>query len=185
MPMVLRPRPFDLRLPVVLSHEGGFVQHPQDPGGATKFGITRETLARFRQKPVSVEDVRSLTTAEAAAIYRRLYWDPIRADELPAGVDLAVFDFAVNSGPSRAVRALQSALGVLIDGVVGPVTLAAARAADAARLIRRLTRDRLRFLSRLAIWPIFGRGWRRRVLAVEQEALRLANSTPQTQEGSI
>jgi lysozyme family protein len=183
--MVLRPRPFDLRLPVVLSHEGGFVQHPQDPGGATKFGITRQTLARFRQEPVSVEDVRRLTTAEAAEIYRRLYWDPIRADELPAGVDLAVFDFAVNSGPSRAVRALQTVLGVLVDGVVGPVTLAAARAADAAGLIRRLTRDRLRFLSRLAIWPIFGRGWRRRVLAVEQEALRLANSTPETQEGSI
>jgi lysozyme family protein len=174
---------FDLRLPVVLLHEGGFVQHPQDPGGATKFGITRETLARFRGTPVTVEDVRSLTTAEAAAIYRRLYWDPIRGDELPAGVDLAVFDFTVNSGPSRAVRTLQGALGVPQDGIIGPVTLAAAQVADPVALIRHLSRDRLRFLSRLAIWPVFGRGWRRRVLAVEQEAIRLAHSNPETQEG--
>jgi lysozyme family protein len=185
MSMVSHAQPFDLRLPVVLLHEGGFVQHPRDPGGATKFGITRETLARFRGAPVSMEDVRSLTTAEAAAIYRRLYWDPIRGDELPAGVDLAVFDFAVNSGPSRAVRTLQGALGVSQDGIIGPVTLAAARAADPVVLIRRLSRDRLRFLSRLAIWPVFGRGWRRRVLAVEQEALQPARSTPEMQEGFI
>ncbi len=168
---------FDHCLAVVLLHEGGFIQHPADPGGATKFGITHGTLARFRGRPVSVADIRNMTGTEAGIIYRRLYWDQIRADDLPPGLELAVFDFAVNSGPTRAVRALQSALGVETDGLVGPITLAAARKTDPVDAVRRLTRARLGFLNRLAAWPIFGRGWRRRVLAVEQEALRLVHSS--------
>jgi lysozyme family protein len=176
---------FEPSLANVLLHEGGFVDHPADPGGATKYGITRATLARSRGRPVSVEDVRRLTPAEAGDIYRRLYWDLVRADGLPAGIDLAVFDFAVNSGPSRAVRMLQEILGIAPDGLVGPATLAAAGKADPSETIRRLTRARLAFLSRLASWPIFGRGWRRRVLSVEQEALRLArSSSPRQKEPS-
>ena len=93
-------------------------------------------------------------------------------------LDLAVFDLAVNSGPARAVRMLQTVLGVAVDGIVGPVTLEAAWQAEPADTIRRLTRARLGFLGRLATWPVFGRGWRRRVLAVEQGALRLASSPP-------
>jgi lysozyme family protein len=169
--------PFDNRLPVVLRHEGGFVQHPRDPGGATKFGITRDTLTRSRGRRVSVDDVRNLTEAEAGGIYRRFYWDAVRGDELPPGLDLAVFDLAVNSGPSRAVRMLQSVLGIEADGLVGPSTLKAARRANAEDAIRRLTRARLGFLARLPSWPVFGRGWRRRALAIEQEALRLAHSS--------
>lgn len=165
---------FDRSLAEVLLHEGGFVNHPADPGGATKYGITRTTLSRFRGRPVSVEDVRGLTREEAGTIYRRRYWDAVRGDELPAGLDLALFDFAVNSGPDRAVRTLQGILGVPADGIVCPRTLEAARNAEAADVVRRLTRARLAFLSGLASWPIFGRGWRSRVLAVEQEALRLA-----------
>ena len=161
---------------LVLQHEGGFVHHPQDPGGATKFGITRETLSRVRGRPASVEDVRALTRAEATAVYRGLYWDVVRAGELPPGLDLAVFDLAVNSGPVRAVRMLQTILGVAADGIVGAVTLSSAWQSDPAETIRRLTRARLGFLGRLAVWPVFGRGWRRRVLAVEQGALRLASS---------
>jgi lysozyme family protein len=178
--MVSRPAHFDFCLAVVLMHEGGFVQHPRDPGGATKFGITRETLARFRGCPVSVEDVRYLTKAEAGIIYRRLFWDPIQADDLPMGLDLVAFDFAVNSGPARAVRMLQGVLGVEADGVIGPITLAAAREMEPEDTIRRLMRARLGFLARLAAWPVFGRGWRRRVLAVEHEALRLVPSSLQT-----
>ena len=169
---------FEKAVEIVLQHEGGFADHPRDPGGATKFGITRETLSRARGRPASVEDVRELTRAEAMAIYRWLYWDVVRADELPPGVDLAVFDLAVNSGPVRAVRMLQNVLGVPADGIIGPVTLKAARHADPLETIRRLTRARLGFLGRLAAWPVFGRGWRRRVLAVEQGALRLASSHP-------
>jgi lysozyme family protein len=169
---------FEQAVEIVLQHEGGFVHHPQDPGGATKFGITRETLSRARGRSVSAEDVRELTRAEALAIYRWLYWDAVRADDLPPGLDLAVFDLAVNSGPVRAVRMLQTVLGVAADGIVGPVTLNAVWQSDPAETIRRLTRARLGFLGRLATWPVFGRGWRRRVLAVEQGALRLASSSP-------
>jgi lysozyme family protein len=176
-PMTSPASPFDRRLPLVLSHEGGFVQHPRDPGGATKFGITRETLTRFRGHPVSVDDVRNLTEAEAGGIYRRFYWDAVGGDELPPGLDLAVFDLAVNSGPSRAVRMLQGILGIEADRLAGPATLNAARRANAADAIRRLTRARLGFLARLASWPVFGRGWRRRALAIEQESLRLAHSS--------
>jgi len=169
---------FDHAAGFVLQHEGGFAQHPRDPGGATKFGVTRETLSRARGQAASVEDVRRLTEPEALSIYRQLYWDPVRGDELPPGLDLATFDLAVNSGPGRAVRMLQGALGVGADGIVGPVTLAAAWDADREEAIRRLTRSRLGFLSRLATWPVFGRGWRRRVLHTEQEALRLASLPP-------
>lgn len=167
---------FHQAVELVLQHEGGFVNHPRDPGGATKFGITRETLSRARGRPASLKDVRELTRTEAITVYRRLYWDVLRADELPPGPDLAVFDLAVNSGPVQAVRMLQDVLGVAADGIVGPITLRAAWQADPAETIRRLTRARLGFLGRLAAWPVFGRGRRRRVLAVEQGALRLASS---------
>jgi lysozyme family protein len=171
---------FETAVDLVLRHEGGFVNHPRDPGGATNFGITRETLSRVRGRPASVEDVRRLTREEAASIYRRLYWQAVRADELPPGLDLAVFDLAVNSGPKRAVTMLQKLLGVTADGSIGPVTIKAANRPDPAESVRRLTRERLGFLSRLATWPVFGRGWRRRVLAVEQEGLRLAASSSST-----
>ena len=166
---------FENAVGLVLKHEGGFVQHPGDPGGATHFGITRVTLARARGHPVSVDDVRRLTRQEAVAIYRRLYWDVVRAEELPPGLDLSVFDLAVHSGPPKAATMLQTLLGVEADGIVGPVTLAAARRADVPQAIGRLTSMRLRFLRRLATWPVFGRGWQRRVLGTEREALRLAS----------
>ena len=167
---------FDQSVALVLLHEGGFVQHPRDPGGATKFGITRETLAQARGAFASIEDVRRLTRDEAASIYRRFYWNAVRADELPVGLGLALFDLAVNSGPTRAVKMLQKALRIDQDGLIGPLTLKAAADAHTPDTIRRLTRERLGFLARLATWSVFGRGWRRRVLAVEQEALRLASS---------
>jgi lysozyme family protein len=176
--MSTSPSRFDRAVDLVLQHEGGFVQHPRDPGGATKFGITRETLSRARGRRVSIDDVRRMTREEAASIYRWLYWDAVRADDLPPGIDLVTFDLAVHSGPSRAVKMLQSVLGVAVDGIVGPQTLQAAWEADPADTIRRLIRNRLGFLSRLAAWPTFGRGWRRRVLSVEQEALRLASLSP-------
>src|SRR3954447_9587673 len=93
-------------LAFVLEEEGGYSDMPGDPGGATNMGITRATLADWRGAPVSKDDVLSLERDEAAAIYRRRYWDAIRGDELPAGLDLALFDDAVNSGPRMAVRDL-------------------------------------------------------------------------------
>ncbi|MBM6592365.1 glycoside hydrolase family 108 protein [Microvirga pudoricolor] len=166
-------RSFEPALRAVLDLEGGFVRHPGDPGGATNRGITQRTLARARGRPVTVDEVRALTAPEAGAIYRRLYWDAVRADGLPAGIDLALFDFAVHSGPARSVRALQRLLGVRPDGRVGRETLLAAAAADPEEVIRGLTRKRLGFLQRLGPWRLFGRGWKRRVLAVERAALAL------------
>jgi len=171
---------FTAALALVLSHEGGFADNPLDPGGPTKFGITRETLARARGRAVGPEDVRALRPQDAAAIYRRLYWDEVRADDLPQGVDLALFDFAVNAGPTRAARTLQEVLGCPVDGAVGPITVAAATSVPAPATVRALTRARLDHLARLPTWPVFGRGWRRRVLAVQAASLdraRLASTS--------
>lgn len=176
---------FEAALDRVLIQEGGFVNHPDDPGGATNLGITRRTLSQARGLPASAEDVRRLTRAEAASIYRRLYWNAVRGDELPPGIGLAVFDMAVHSGPSRSVRLLQEALGITTDGIIGPQTLAAVQAVDAADLVRRLSRARLGFLSRLPGWSVFGRGWRRRVLAIEREALLLRSSLMTSQNGDL
>jgi lysozyme family protein len=155
----------------VLKHEGGYADHPADPGGATNMGITHTTLAAWRGKPVTRQDVRALTRDEAAAIYRARYWDVIRGDDLPRGVDLCVFDFAVNSGPARAARSLQAALGVEMDGTIGPLTLAAAAKREPRALISDLCARRLAFLRSLSTYSVFGRGWERRVSEIEAAAL--------------
>ncbi len=165
---------FARALTLVLEHEGGFANHAMDPGGATMRGITRATLERARGRPVPIAEVMALTGSEAAAIYRRFYWDAVAADALPEGLAVAVFDCAVNSGPSRAARFLQRVVGVSEDGIVGPVTIAAARRAREPDAIRAFTRLRLGFLGRLPSWPVFGKGWRRRVEATERAALAVA-----------
>lgn len=162
----------------VLRREGGYVDHPQDPGGVTNHGITHATLAAWRGRPVGKEEVRALTREDAGAIYRSRYWDTIAGDALPAGLDLALFDFAVNSGPGRAVRTLQRLIGTPIDGRVGPQTLAAVAARPPAAMISALCRARLSFLERLITFSVFGRGWRRRVAATETAALALAAAVP-------
>jgi lysozyme family protein len=164
---------FQQAVALVLSLEGGFVDHAADTGGPTNLGITLSTLARARGTSASLADVRALSRDEAAAIYRRFYWDPVRGDELPAGVDLAVFDCAVHSGPRRAVSMLQGLLGVPVDGICGPVTLAAARSRDGSALVTALGDRRLGFLGRLPGAAIFGRGWTRRVAAVSRAALAM------------
>lgn len=164
-------------LKIVLAHEGGFADHPADPGGATNRGITLRTLAEWRGVSpwwaLAKDEVRALGRDETRAIYRARYWDVMAGDELPKGLDLAVFDFAVNSGPARAVRHLQALIGVAEDGVVGPVTLGAVAEYEAgtASLIRGLCARRLGFLRTLKIFPVFGTGWTRRVADTEQKAL--------------
>lgn len=166
-------RNFHACLQLTLRFEGGYSDHPADPGGATNLGVTRRTLAAFRGRPVTKTDVRNLTHDEAARIYRRLYWDVVRGDDLPEGVDAAVFDHAVNSGPRAAARMLQQALAMKPDGVVGPATLALVRLAQPAPLLRELIRRRQGFLARLKTFRIFGRGWTRRVRAIEAAALAM------------
>ncbi len=165
---------FDAALALTLRWEGGYSDNPADPGGATNFGVTRATLAHARGRAVSKAEVRALTKAEAAAIYRQLYWDKIVGDSLPSGLDVAVFDCAVNSGPARALAYLRQVVGVA-PGLRAQERLVAALAAlPADEIIRRYTKARLAFLERLKAFRIFGRGWKARVLAVEAAALSLA-----------
>ncbi len=169
-------------LDVVLAQEGGYADHPADPGGATNMGITRKTLARWREVApwwaLPKDAVRALDRDEAARIYEAEYWRAVRGDELPAGLDLALFDYAVNSGPARAAKALQAILEVAADGVIGPLTLGALRARIAAEgvaaIIVALCGGRLDFLQRLASFAMFGRGWTRRVAAIRAAALAMA-----------
>lgn len=176
---------FDTALACVLRQEGGWSDDPRDPGGPTFRGITLATLAAHRGRPVTARELRSITREEVAGIYRSRYWAAVAADQLPAGVDLAVFDLAVNSGPGRAARTLQAALGLHQDGVVGPATLATALRADASALVRDIGRRRLSFLQHLAAWTAFGRGWTRRVADVEAEALRLVLAPPAGSAGTL
>jgi len=167
---------FERSLAAVLKHEGGYVDHPSDPGGATNMGITRATLASWRGVAVSAlpkSEVKNLTKAEAGQIYRSRYWNMIRGDDLPAGIDYALFDYAVNSGPSRAVKHLQDILGVSADGLVGPVTIGAIGRWNIRDLIERLSQRRMKFLEGLSAYPVFGRGWSLRVGEVRTLALSM------------
>ncbi len=173
-------------MPHVFEHEGGYVDHPADPGGATNMGVTLATLSAWRGRPVGKVDVRALTADEATAIYRRQYWTPVRGDDLPAGVDYAVFDFAIHSGVRRASEYLQRAVGAEADGLIGVETLAAVRAVEAGAVVAALCAARLRFLKRIRnrqtgarLWTHFGKGWQRRVEAVEAESMRLAAAAGQ------
>lgn len=161
-------------MPHVFKTEGGYVDHVKDPGGATNLGITRNVLAEWRGRPVSKAEVKALGKSEATEIYRARYWNVVRGDDLPAGLDYAVFDYAINSGPARAAKHLQWVLGIRMDGKIGPQTVAAAKAADVRDTIKRLCATRLDFLRGLKTWAVFGKGWGRRVAEVEKLALKLA-----------
>lgn len=164
-------------LAVTLPHEGGYVDHPKDPGGATNMGITLATLSSVRGRKVTKAEVKALTRSEAMEIYRRNYWTVVRGEHLPAGVDLTTFDFGVNSGNSRAAKYLQSAVGVTQDGVIGTATLAAVAKRDAKAIVRAVNAKRLSFLKGLSTFSTFGRGWSRRVADVEAKSLAMAGAS--------
>lgn len=164
---------FQRSLDAVLVHEGGYVDHKKDPGGATNMGITHATLSRWRKRRVTKTDVKHLSKNEAAEIYRAKYW--LRSDDLPSGVDYCVFDYGVNSGPSRAAKGLQRAIGVKADGVIGPLTLRAVRDKPAKDIINIMCDKRLAWLKRLKHWPTFGKGWARRIAGVRKLSLEMAS----------
>lgn len=148
----------------VLIHEGGYVDHPDDPGGATNFGITLATLQSWRGRSVTKADVRALTKGEAGEIYKARYWDSCRCDELPGPVAFIVFDAAVNHGVGRVARILQEALDVTADGRIGPVTIAAANTADPRALVCEIAARRMVLYASLAHFRTFGLGWSRRLM---------------------
>lgn len=163
----------------VLKYEGGYANHPADPGGATMRGVTFRTYNAYRKrKGLPTRSVRLITSAEIADVYRGMYWDAVKGDQLPAGVDFVVFDGAVNSGPSASVKWLQRALGVKVDGVIGQATLRAANEhPDHDRLIAAVLDRRMAFLRALRTWRTFGKGWTSRLAQVRKTGQAMASGS--------
>lgn len=164
---------FDAALKAILHHEGGYVDHPADPGGRTNLGVTQKVWEEWVGHPVDEKQMRALTPELVAPLYKKKYWDKVCGDELPTGVDLAVFDLAVNSGPGRAAKMLQKVLGVAQDGAIGPQTLLKAVNVDSSKLVADYNAQRLAFLMALPQWDTFGKGWGRRVAEVTEQATHM------------
>lgn len=147
---------FDSAFETLMEHEGGYVNHPDDPGGETRYGISKRSYPS--------EDIANLTISRAREIYLRDYWHKVSGDLLPPAVALVTFDAAVNSGVARAVRWLQLAVDAVPDGIIGPRTLAAVRASNPEDLVVELLEMRLAFMESLPTYGTFGRGWRRRII---------------------
>ena len=164
---------FPACLVFTLGAEGGFVDNPQDPGGATNMGITRATYEAWVGHPVTVEAMKSLPENVAAQIYRANYWNAVNGDGLPAGIDLMVFDFGVNAGTGTSAKRLQSFLGVTQDGDIGPQTLEAVKGYEPALLIKWLGASQQTYYRSLNM-PEFLDGWLNRTTARTTRALEMA-----------
>lgn len=159
--------------------EGGYGNDPHDPGGATNLGIIQTEYNAYRQaKGWPAQSVKYITRAEADEIYTKSYWNKVDGDDLPAGVDLVIYDYAVNSGPSRSIKCAQRILGVGVDGIIGPITLGAIASADPAVFIRAFDAARLSFLRNLGTFVYFGQGWTARVKRATNAALELVGEAP-------
>ena len=170
---------FEACLRETLLYEGGWSDHPADPGKATMKGVTIGTFARYRKRDVTKAELRAISDSDLRTIYRREYWDKVKGDDLPVGLDLVAFDGAVNSGPGRGAKWVQAALGVAQDGKIGALTIIAARGDIDVTLTINLACDaRMAFLHGLPRWDTFGTGWKRRVDAVRKAALAMADDTP-------
>lgn len=164
---------FEQCLALVLKHEGNFVNHPKDPGGMTNLGVTKRVWEEWVGHPVDEAAMRALSVQDVAPLYKKNYWDKIKGDQLPMGVDYACFDLAVNSGVGRAAKILQQALGVSADGAIGPTTLDAVAKANPRDLATEICDLRLNFLQSLPTFATFGKGWTRRVSEVEETAFKM------------
>lgn len=146
---------FKLFIERILGHEGGYVDDPTDPGGETKWGISKRSYPTV--------DIKNLTRDGAIAIYYRDFWLPLKADRLHDGTAYQLLDSAVNSGISQSIRFLQRALGVADDGIFGPISLAASiRMAESDQIMLFLA-ERIEFMTKLKNWPNHGKGWMRRI----------------------
>jgi lysozyme family protein len=164
---------WDACLAFVLAAEGGYVDDPMDPGGATNMGITLQVLSTWRHTAVTKADVQSLGRDEAEAIYRANYWNAERCSDLPAGVDLMVFDAAVNIGIGRSAKFLQSVVGVTTDGSIGPQTITATAAKAPVDVVNGLAAARLQFYQGLPTFDHFGHGWTARMNNLKAQALQM------------
>ncbi len=179
---------FNIAHPFIAKWEGGFVDHPSDPGGATNLGITHHTLASWRGKPVTVQDVRDLTEAEAKQIFFARYWTPLHCDEMSVSLALMTYNAGVNSGPSRGGKLLQQALNehgqdLAVDGAVGAKTIAAANSVDERSAVESYARAHENFYRGLRTFGTFGRGWLNRLSDVKNGALNLVGRAPAPSTG--
>ena len=165
---------WDACFAMVLKHEGGFVNHPKDPGGMTNLGVTRTNWELFLDHDVTEADMRALTPEMVKPFYKKNYWDRIRGDELPSGVDYAAYDLAVNSGTGRAAKYLQQIAGVTVDGVIGPRSVEAIKKCDAEDVVDEICNMRMDFLKNLNTFDTFGKGWTIRVNDVKAKATEMA-----------
>ncbi len=157
----------------VLKHEGGYVNHPSDPGGRTNLGVTQRVWEEWVKHDVDEKQMRELTPEMVAPLYQEKYWQRVKGDDLPSGVDYCVFDASVNSGTGRASKWLQECVGVQPDGVIGPMTLRTVQSMVPADLVNLYCDKRLAFLKELKTWETFGKGWERRVEEVRSHALTM------------
>lgn len=170
---------YDESLRRLLLHEGGYTNHPRDPGGPTNFGITIYDFRKYVMPGATADDVRRMKLEDAKVIYRAKYWDAMRCSDLEPGVDYAMFDYGVNSGVGRAGKVLRRLVG-LPDSTseVTPEVIRTAQAVMSAQLVGMICDERIRFLKRLSTWPVFGGGWGRRVSEVRNYATSIAQDIP-------
>ena len=167
---------FDKCFSLVLQEEGGYVNNPRDPGGRTNLGVTQAAWQSFVNRDVTESEMRLLTPDLVKPFYKAMYWDKIKGDQLPAGVDYATFDFAVNSGIGRAAKMLQQVAGVTVDGVLGPKSIEAITFCSREKTVDVLCDMRLDFMKHLSTWPTFGRGWGDRVARVKEKAIGMTKT---------
>ena len=167
---------FDQCLKMLLHHEGGFVNHPKDPGGVTNLGVTKRVYEQWVGHRVSEQVMRDLTVEDVAPIYKKKYWDRIKGDDLPSGIDWAAFDWAVNSGTGRAAKAVQKVVGAVRDGAIGPKTLALVSKQDPKYMIQEIGKIRQEFYENLSTFETFGKGWTRRNKETTEVAMDMAQA---------
>jgi lysozyme family protein len=155
---------------LMLKSEGGFVNHPSDPGGMTNLGVTKATWEKWVGRESDEAEMRGLTPEKVEPLYKKKYWDAVRGDELPPGISYLCFDFAVNAGAGRSIKTLQTAVGVTPDGGFGPMTMAAVQAIDPVELIERFSQAKEDFYRSLTTFSTFGKGWLNRVADVKVKA---------------
>ena len=162
-------------LDMILHHEGGYVNHPKDPGGMTNLGVTKRVYEDWVGYAVSEHTMQNLTEEDVGPIYRKNYWDRLKCDELPEGLDLCVFDFGVNAGTGRSAKYLQRMIGTVADGGIGPNTLRALgnyiEEVGTEGAIKNFQSKRQEYYESLSTFETFGRGWTRRVDETTKAAL--------------
>lgn len=159
---------------LVLQSEGGYVDHPSDPGGRTNLGVTQSVWENWIGHVSNEKEMRSLTPEMVEPLYKKKYWDACRCDDLPSGIDYLVFDFAVNAGVGRSAKTLQTVVGTTPDGAIGSKTIAAVNTTD--DLINKFSDEKARFYKSLPTFSVFGRGWVSRIEHVKKDALLMINN---------